>query len=104
MTGQTHQDHTLAEATHNRMPVPVAFAGWMAERESARRSEGLPVVGRQPGDVAAWEEGGKRREAQQDRTPETGKGVVRLPFWEILITPDLRSGDPATRRRRNDER
>ncbi len=72
--------------------VLVAFAGWMAERESARRSErirngldhrraeGLPV-GRQPGAtdrkrrkragyVAAWEAGGKRRAAQQSRPPE----------------------------------
>jgi DNA invertase Pin-like site-specific DNA recombinase len=71
--------------------VLVAFAGWMAERESARRSErirtglgrrraeGLPV-GRQPGAidkakrkragyVASWE-GGKRRAAQQARAGE----------------------------------
>jgi putative DNA-invertase from lambdoid prophage Rac len=63
--------------------VLVAFAGWMAQQESARKSErvkaalakrkaaGLPV-GRQPGAkdlaprkrsgyVAAWEPGGKRR-------------------------------------------
>jgi DNA invertase Pin-like site-specific DNA recombinase len=76
--------------------VLVAFAGWMAERESARRSErirnglerrraeGLPV-GRQPGAadkkrrkragyVASWE-GGKRRAAQQARVGET-QGVT----------------------------
>jgi DNA invertase Pin-like site-specific DNA recombinase len=61
----------------------IAFAGWMAERESARRSERIKAgldrrkaggkpVGRQPGKkdkkprkrsgyVAAWEEGGTRR-------------------------------------------
>ena len=66
--------------------VLLAFAGWMAERESARRSERIRAglerrkaegkpVGRQPGVkdrkprkrsgyVAAWEDGGKRRQAQ----------------------------------------
>jgi len=66
--------------------VLLAFAGWMAERESARRSERIRAglerrraagkpVGRQPGVkdkkqrkrsgyVAAWEEGGRRRQAQ----------------------------------------
>lgn len=65
--------------------VLLAFAGWMVERESARRSERIRAglarrraegkpVGRQPGVkdkktrkrsgyVAAWEEGGARREA-----------------------------------------
>jgi putative DNA-invertase from lambdoid prophage Rac len=69
--------------------VLVAFAGWMAQQESARRSgrikaglarrkaEGL-AVGRQPGAtdkrarkrsgyVAAWEDGGKRRTAAHDQ-------------------------------------
>ncbi len=66
--------------------VLVAFAGWMAERESARRSERIRAglarrkaegkpVGRKAGStdkgkrrrsgyVAAWEEGGARRAAQ----------------------------------------
>jgi DNA invertase Pin-like site-specific DNA recombinase len=79
-------------ASREVQDVLVAFAGWMAERESARRSErirsgldrrraeGLPV-GRQPGAtdkgrrkragyVASWE-GGKRRAAQQVRAGET---------------------------------
>jgi DNA invertase Pin-like site-specific DNA recombinase len=69
--------------------VLLAFAGWMAERESARRSERIRAglarrraegkpVGRQPGVkdkhqrkrsgyVAAWEDGGKRRAAEQGR-------------------------------------
>jgi len=63
----------------------ISFAGWMAERESARRSEriraglarrkaaGLPVGGqpgrkdkrprKRSGYVAAWEDGGARRGA-----------------------------------------
>jgi DNA invertase Pin-like site-specific DNA recombinase len=67
--------------------ILIAFAGWMAERESARRSERIKAglerrraegkpVGRQEGAtdkrprkrsgyVAAWEDGGKRREAAQ---------------------------------------
>ena len=69
--------------------ILIAFAGWMAERESARRSERIRAglarrraegkpVGRQPGVkdkkarkrsgyVAAWEEGGRRRERQRGR-------------------------------------
>ena len=69
--------------------ILIAFAGWMAKRESDRKSErvvaalarrkaaGLPV-GRQPGAVdkkprkrspyhAAWEPGGARRRAQEAR-------------------------------------
>ena len=67
--------------------VLVAFAGWMAQRESARRSERIraglarrkaegKLVGRQPGVkdrkprkrsgyVASWEEGGARRKAEE---------------------------------------
>jgi DNA invertase Pin-like site-specific DNA recombinase len=70
--------------------ILIAFAGWMAERESARRSERIRAglarrraegkpVGRQPGVkdkkarkrsgyVAAWEEGGSRRERQRERS------------------------------------
>ena len=70
--------------------ILIAFAGWMAERESARRSERIRAglarrraegkpVGRQPGVkdkkarkrsgyVAAWEEGGRRRERQRGRS------------------------------------
>jgi DNA invertase Pin-like site-specific DNA recombinase len=69
--------------------VLVAFAGWMAQQESQRRSERIraglerrraegKLVGRQPGVkdrkprrrsgyVAAWEEGGRRRERQRQR-------------------------------------
>ena len=68
--------------------VLVAFAGWMAQQESARRSERIRAglerrraegkpVGRQPGAadrkprrrsgyVAAWEDGGKRRAAAHE--------------------------------------
>ena len=71
--------------------VLVAFAGWMAERDSARRSERIRTglerrraegkpVGRQPGAVgkakrmragyvASWEDG-KRRAAHQARAEE----------------------------------
>jgi len=72
--------------------ILIAFAGWMAQRESQRRSEriraglarrsaeGLPV-GRQPGVrdkgkrkrsgyVAAWEAGGARRMAASERQAE----------------------------------
>ncbi len=72
----------------------MAFAGWMALQESKRRSERIQAglarrraegrpVGRQPGVkdrkprkrsgyVAAWEEGGARRErAQQERSEVT---------------------------------
>lgn len=72
----------------------IAFAGWMAKQESKRRSERIKAglakraakgepVGRQPGQtdkkprkrsgyVKSWEEGGKRREAaDQRRRPET---------------------------------
>ena len=67
----------------------IAFAGWMAERESARRSERIQAglarrraegkpVGRQPGSadkgkrkrsgyVAAWEPDGARRAASRER-------------------------------------
>lgn len=70
--------------------ILVAFAGWMAKRESDRRSERIKIglaarkaqgkqVGRQPGVrdrkprkrsgyVAAWEEGGARRKAQMEAT------------------------------------
>jgi DNA invertase Pin-like site-specific DNA recombinase len=70
--------------------VLLAFAGWMAKRESDRRSERIRAglarrraegkpVGRQPGVkdkkarkrsgyVAAWEEGGSRRERQRERS------------------------------------
>ena len=75
--------------------ILIAFAGWMAERESARRSERIKAglarrsaegkpVGRQPGSadkrprrrsgyVASWE-GGRRRAAHDARTArqETG--------------------------------
>jgi DNA invertase Pin-like site-specific DNA recombinase len=69
--------------------VLVAFAGWMAQQESQRRSERIraglerrraegKLVGRQPGVkdrkprrrsgyVAAWEEGGRRRERQREQ-------------------------------------
>ena len=69
--------------------VLVAFAGWMAQQESARRSERIKAglarrkaeglaVGRQPGAtdkkarkrsgyIAAWENGGKRRTAAHDQ-------------------------------------
>ena len=70
--------------------ILIAFGGWMAKRESDRRSEriraglarrraeGKPVR-RQPGVkdkktrkrsgyVAAWEEGGRRRERQRERS------------------------------------
>jgi putative DNA-invertase from lambdoid prophage Rac len=69
--------------------VLVAFAGWMAQQESARRSERIRAglarrkldgkpVGRQPGAsdrkprrrsgyVAAWEDGGRRRTASRER-------------------------------------
>jgi putative DNA-invertase from lambdoid prophage Rac len=69
--------------------ILIAFAGWMAERESARRSERIKAglarrraegkaVGRQAGAkdkgkrkrsgyVKSWEEGGARREAAGQR-------------------------------------
>jgi DNA invertase Pin-like site-specific DNA recombinase len=69
--------------------ILIAFGGWMAKRESDRRSERIRAglarrraegkpVGRQPGVkdkktrkrsgyVAAWEEGGRRRERQRER-------------------------------------
>ena len=71
--------------------VLVAFAGWMAEQESRRRSERIKAgldrrraegkpVGRQPGAadrkprrragyVATWEAGGTRREKQRQAPP-----------------------------------
>jgi DNA invertase Pin-like site-specific DNA recombinase len=70
--------------------ILIAFGGWMAKRESDRRSERIRAglarrraegkpVGRQPGVkdkktrkrsgyVAAWEEGGRRRERQRERS------------------------------------
>jgi DNA invertase Pin-like site-specific DNA recombinase len=75
--------------------VLVAFAGWMAQQESARRSERIKAglarrkaeglaVGRQPGAidkkarkrsgyVAAWEDGGKRRTAAHDQEAATAR-------------------------------
>jgi DNA invertase Pin-like site-specific DNA recombinase len=85
--------------------ILIAFAGWMAQRESDRRSErirngiarrraeGLPV-GRQEGArdrkprrrsgyVAAWEDGGKRRQAASLRAPELvpGHRLPACPCW-----------------------
>jgi DNA invertase Pin-like site-specific DNA recombinase len=73
--------------------VLVAFAGWIAQQESARRSERIKAglarrkaeglaVGRQPGAtdkkarkrsgyVAAWEDGGKRRTAAHNQEAVT---------------------------------
>jgi len=75
--------------------VLVAFAGWMAQQESARRSERIKAglarrkaeghaVGRQPGAadkkarkrsgyVAAWEDGGKRRTASRNQEAVTAR-------------------------------
>jgi DNA invertase Pin-like site-specific DNA recombinase len=74
--------------------VLVAFAGWMAQQESQRRSERIRAglerrraegkpVGRQPGTrdrkprvrsgyVAAWEDGGARRAATSGRRADDG--------------------------------
>jgi DNA invertase Pin-like site-specific DNA recombinase len=76
--------------------VLVAFAGWMAQQESRRRSERIRAglerrraegkpVGRQPGStdnkprrrsgyVASWESG-RRRAAQDARAPRQGAGA-----------------------------
>jgi hypothetical protein len=76
--------------------VLVAFAGWMAQQESSRRSEPIRAglerrqaegkpVGRQPGSadnkprrrsgyVASWESG-RRRAAQDVRAPRRGAGA-----------------------------
>lgn len=75
--------------------VLVAFAGWMAQQESVRRSERIKAglarrkaaglaVGRQPGAadkksrkrsgyVAAWEDGGKRRTAAHNQEAVTAR-------------------------------
>jgi len=79
--------------------ILIAFGGWMAKRESDRRSERIKIglnkraaqgkpVGRQPGStdkgkrkrsgyVAAWEDGGARRAAagqRRERRPDSGGG------------------------------
>ena len=76
--------------------VLVAFAGWMAEQESARRSEriraglarrkaeGKPVGGqpgrkdskprKRSGYVASWENDGARRAALAERNRQRAKG------------------------------
>lgn len=86
----SHQESWLVTSEPKMRELLVAFMAWLAEQESARRSErikagvarrkaeGLPV-GRQAGSkdkkprkrsayYAAWEDGGARRASQESRT------------------------------------
>jgi DNA invertase Pin-like site-specific DNA recombinase len=88
----SHQESWMQTTDPHTRELIIAIMAWLAEMESARRSErikaglarrraeGLPV-GRQAGAadkrrrrrsgyVAAWETGGARREAQQHQPPD----------------------------------